>query len=474
MIRAATLLLGSNLGVALLRFARNIMLARLLSVENFGIASTFAMTFALLEMVGYLGLDRLLVQTNDGDAPRVQATLHSIQVLRGVLMALLLYFTAAPLAGFMGVPEVAWGFQLMAVIPLIQGLMHLDIARAQRGMNFGPFMKTALATECVTLLMIWPLYLAFGDYRVALFALIFQESVLLVLSHLVAERAFRFGLDRDLAIRAFHFGWPLLLNAFLMYGIFQGDRLIVANRLGATELGLFSLAFVLTLVPSKVMAQTQQLLFLPGLARLKDDDAAFRRLAAVAVQAGLAAGLVLAAGFSVFGPDLVLALFGDKYAGSLAVLVWLAVMQAARIAKSGVSVAALARGETRNPMIANITRILLLPAAWLAVGSGADLVVVVWLAILGELLGVGVALVLLDRWVGVPIAVFARPVAAWGLALAVICAVLLEAPVEPRPFANLAWPQLAVIAAAAVALLSMTDLRSWVRSHLSGHGRGAG
>lgn len=473
MIRAATLLLGSNLSVALLRFARNIMLARLLSVENFGIASTFAMTFALLEMVGYLGLDRLLVQTKDGDAPRVQATLHSIQVLRGVLMALLLYFTAAPLAGFMGVPEVAWGFQLMAVIPLIQGLMHLDIARAQRGMNFGPFMKTALATECVTLLMIWPLYLAFGDYRVALYALIFQESVLLILSHLVAERAFRFGLDRDFAIRAFHFGWPLLLNAFLMYGIFQGDRLIVANRLGATELGLFSLAFVLTLVPSKVMAQTQQLLFLPGLSRLKDDDAAFNRLAAVAIQAGLAAGIVLAAGFSVFGPDLVLALFGDKYAGSLAVLVWLAVMQAARIAKSGVSVAAVARGETRNPMIANITRILLLPAAWVAVGAGADLVVVVWLAILGEVLGIGIALVLLDRWVGVPITRFVRPLVAWALALSAVGAALLAAPAEARPFANLAWPQLAVIAAAVAALLSMTDLRSWALAQLAGRGRGA-
>ena len=134
-------------------------------MENFGVASTFAMTFALLEMVGYLGLDRLLVQPATATRRRSRPRSTPCRLLRGLLMALLLFFTAAPLADFMGVPEVTWGFQLMAVIPVIQSLMHLDIARAQRGMNFGPFMKTALATECVTLAAIWPLYLVFGDYR---------------------------------------------------------------------------------------------------------------------------------------------------------------------------------------------------------------------------------------------------------------------------------------------------------------------
>ena len=310
MFGTAAALFGSNLGVALLRFVRNILVARLLSVEDFGIASTFAMTFALLEMVGYLGLDRLLIQARDGEAPRVQATLQTLQILRGVLMALVLFFTAPPLARFMDVPQVAWGFQAMAVIPILQGLMHLDIARTQRGMNFGPFMKTAVATECVTLLMIWPLFLVFGDYRIGLVSLILQEAVLLVLTHLVAERRYRLGFDREMVIRALHFGWPLLLNAVLMYGIFQGDRLIVANRMGPTDLGLFSLAFVLTLVPVKVLTQTQTALFLPRLSTLQDEPGRFAPLGLVAVQAGLVTGIALATGFAVLGPDMVLVLFG--------------------------------------------------------------------------------------------------------------------------------------------------------------------
>ena len=39
--------------------------------------------------------------------------------------------------------------RLMAVLPLIQGFVHLDMARAQRGMRFGPFVKITLGAEFI-------------------------------------------------------------------------------------------------------------------------------------------------------------------------------------------------------------------------------------------------------------------------------------------------------------------------------------
>ena len=87
MIGSAMALLGGNLGVALLKFARNILVARLLSVENFGIAATFAIIFGFIEMLAFLGLDRFLIQTRNEALERVQSTLHTMQVLRGVFVA---------------------------------------------------------------------------------------------------------------------------------------------------------------------------------------------------------------------------------------------------------------------------------------------------------------------------------------------------------------------------------------------------
>ena len=73
MIGAAMALLGGNLGVALLKFARNILVARLLSVENFGIAATFAIVFGFIEMLAFLGLDRFLIQTRNGGVFAIEA-----------------------------------------------------------------------------------------------------------------------------------------------------------------------------------------------------------------------------------------------------------------------------------------------------------------------------------------------------------------------------------------------------------------
>ena len=461
MIGAAMALLGGNLGVALLKFARNILVARLLSVENFGIAATFAIIFSFVEMLAFLGFDRFLIQTRDEGLERVQATLHSLQILRGVFVATVLCFSAGPLAALMEVSEVAWAFRLMALLPLIQGFMHLDTARAQRGMRFGPFVKITLGAETAGLLSVWPLFLVFGDYRVVLGALVIQTTLMTFFSHLVAERRYALGLDGGLALRALGFGWPLLFNAALMFGILQGDRIIVANQLGPATLGLFSLAFMLTFMPTGVLAQTINRLFLPKLAPLQDDPAAFDALARIVVQTGLVVGFAVAIGFSILGADMVLILFGTKYAGALPVLVWLAIMQAVRVAKMGVSVVALARAETRSPMVANIPRVLLLPVAWLALERGAGLETVVLIAIFGEISGLATALLLLRSWLTVPVRPLIPAVLAWAGVLALVAADAALRPPLPEVLANFhAFQGVILIAAAAAVLLGMRDLRA--------------
>ena len=432
-----------------------------------GSRSTFAIIFGFIEMLGFLGLDRFLIQTREEALERVQATLHTLQVLRGVLVAAVLFLTAGPLAEVMDVSQVAWAFQVMALLPLMQGFMHLDIARAQRDMRFGPFVKISLGAELLGLLSIWPLHLVFGDYRIVLGALLAQQILIVLFSHMVSERRYHLGWDRGLVLRALGFGWPLLFNAALMFGIFQGDRIIVANRLGPVDLGLFSLAFMLTFMPTGILNQTINRLFLPRLAPLQDDPAAFGLLARVVVQVGLVGGSRSPSDSRSSGADLVLIVFGAKYAGALGILVWLAVMQAVRSAKTGVSIVALARGETRSPMVANIIRVLLLPVAWLAVGQGAGMGMVVGLAILGEAIGLVVALGLLRSWLGVPVRPLIPSVLAWALVLLLIGADLALHPPRPEVFANFHLFQAVIVLVAASAVLGMTDLRLWITDGLS-------
>src|SRR5690349_17526883 len=81
--------------VQICSFARSVVLARLISPNDFGIAAIFAMTFSLLEMVSNLSVQSLIVQASDGDDPLFQETGQSLLVIRGIVNAALLFLLAA-------------------------------------------------------------------------------------------------------------------------------------------------------------------------------------------------------------------------------------------------------------------------------------------------------------------------------------------------------------------------------------------
>lgn len=462
MIRSAAALLGSNLSIAVLKFLRNIILARMLTVSDYGTANTFAVIFALIEMIGYLGLDRLLVQDKAGDSPRMQAVLQAVQVVRGIALALLLFATAQPLADVMGVPEVGWGFQVMAALPLIQGFWHLDMARAERSYRFGPVIRVTLGSELGALLAILPMYYIFGDYRVALWTLVFQQVLRCTISHATATRPYRLAWDWAIFRRAMSFGWPLFLAAMMLFIVFQGDRVIIANRLGTEALGQFSVVFMLTLTASNILMQSVQRLLLPRLSAVQDQEHAFVRLAHVTTELGMATGVLVALGFSLFGNDIVLLLFGTKYAEALDILVWLAIVQGIRLAKTGVSVVALARGETKNMFLGNVPRVLMFPFVWYALDHGYGLVFVVVTAVIGELMGLALALWILRSWLHIPLRKLTGPFLWWSLALGALALDTWLLPPEPVVFGNFNWTQVLLVALAIGAFLGMTGLRGWV------------
>src|SRR5690606_34353143 len=114
-LRGGLLLTGSSVIAAACAFVRNVIVARLISLEDFGIASTFSLTMTLIEMTGNLAIDRLIVQARDGGTPGLIATGHAFRVVRGAVATVVQFAVAAPIAALFGVPEVTWAFQVIAL-----------------------------------------------------------------------------------------------------------------------------------------------------------------------------------------------------------------------------------------------------------------------------------------------------------------------------------------------------------------------
>lgn len=405
MFRTALLILSGNATASLFLLARNLIVARLIPVEDYGIAATFAVVMAIVEMASTLGLQQQIVQSKDGDDLHFQAALHGFQVLRGVVSGIVLLLLADPIARLLGIPEVIWAYQLLALVPVIKAFEHFDIYRFNRQMRFWPLLLTGGVPALLSLLTVWPLAAWLGDWRVMLYSVLAQVGITAITSHLVAERSYRIVFDRAIMARSLRLGWPLLVNATLLFLVFQGDKLIVGRVLGMEALAIFAMGMTLTLAPTMVLTRSAQNFLLPQLSKhsreTSEGEARFQNLAMITIELHI----LTAAGFmfliAILDRIIIITLLGEKYSELVDILITIAVIQSIRVLKAGPSVIAFSNGQSENAMISNIPRIFLLPLSfWIALRTN-QLDFILLISLFGELIGLLIAFILIRQRSGV-------------------------------------------------------------------------
>ncbi len=457
MLRSALLILSGNAAASVLLLARNLIIARLITVEDYGIAATFAIAMAVVEMMSALGLQQQIVQSKDGDDPHFQAALQGFQVLRGVIAAAILFVSAGAIARFLNIPDVAWAYQVMALVPVLNALQHFDIHRLNRQMRFWPMVLTGGVPALISLILVWPLYTIFGDYQVMLWSIIAQIALMMVVSHLVAERPYRLVFDAAIMRRSLTFGWPLLVNGILMFAVFNGDKLIVGRIMGMETLAIFAMGVTLTLTPTLVMAKSAQNFFLPQLSKPQINPVLFEELARVTLQISLINGGLLVMGAIFLGVPFVQLVLGPKYDPLLPLIVWFSIVQAIRVFKAGPAVVALSKGHSGNAMLANLVRVATLPLIWLALAQGGGVLMAIWISMLGEIGGYAMSLWLVRRSIGLRLRSMLGSLLAMALMLVAAAGVV--------GFSNPVWSimfKIALFASALAGVMLMTDLRGYI------------
>lgn len=379
-VRGGALLGANEVLTQVLRFARNIVLARILSPEDFGIAAVCAMAATFLEMTTDLGLQRMVVQAKDGDDERFIATAHLVLLLRGLLIGIAVFLVARPMALMFNVPQATSAFRMVSLLPVLDGLNHCDMVRFQRVLRFGPSVLCRLLPAAASTAAALPVALWIRNYWALVILAMGVTCLRLVFSHVFSDRPYRIRWDKRILIRFLDFGWPLLVNGLLMYGILQGDQWIVGKGYGMEMLGVYFIAITLVRTPTLMLAKVNSSVMLPLLSRVQDDRAQLVKRYSFASQVmSLMAGVIVIP-LIVAGGELITLVYGDEFSAAAGFVGWLAVMQMVRLTRTPQTSLAMALGDTKNPMMANVFRSLALVPALLAAVNGFGLV---WIAIYG-------------------------------------------------------------------------------------------
>jgi O-antigen/teichoic acid export membrane protein len=270
----ASVALGEGIGYAA-SFVRNMILARLLSKADFGMAAVFGMVMSLLEFTAKLGVGRYLIRDKEGDDPAFVATGHTVQAVAAAISASCILLLAPMLARWFDIADHAWALMVLAGIVLLRGLQHLDVQRFERHLRFGPSAAVEAIPQVVTTLAAWPLAMWLTNYRAVLVLLVVKAVLSFGLSHWFAEQKYRLTWQPDYGRRMVKFGWPLLLTGFLMFGIMQGDQFLVATFYDLTELAPYAAAVSLVMAPQFVFGRIFNSVAFPLVARVQDNPPMF-------------------------------------------------------------------------------------------------------------------------------------------------------------------------------------------------------
>ncbi len=421
-----------------LSLVRNIIVARLIRPEDFGVAATFAITLSLLEVISDLGADKLIIQAKDGDEPALEGTAQLWLFVRGLFTAVLVLLFAWPASTLFKVPQAHSAFCWLALVPLLRGLVHLDMKRLQRIMRFGPQVISEIGAQAVAAAAAWPLARLLGDYTAMLWLVILQSATLALLSHMLAERYYRWARSREHMARLLSFGWPLLVNGLLMFGIFQGDRLVIGTAYSMHELGIYSVAAGLAFAVSRLVGSMVGSLLLPVFSEVQEVRSSLQQRYTMAVQClALIAGLI---GVLLIVPaERLLALvYGSSYLPAARVLCWLAAAESIRLVRVAPTAAALARSDSRNCMYANLWRVLAIPVAVTGVALGCNIEFVAACSLVGEVLAIVASALRLRSRQGLGL----RPLTQ---AIAIPCAAILAGSMMRRTFRSTGyWSTLSI------------------------------
>lgn len=299
----------------LARFAgifKTIILARILTPNEFGVFGLTTIALGMLETFSETGIDQALIQQKQVTDEHLSSA-WVINLLRGTSLFILLYLTAPLISQFFGNPAIVIYIRVIALSPVIKSLKNPAVILLQRQLNFRrEFVLRTMGTLAeVTLGIIVSLYTrnAWG-LVISILAGVLGETVT---SYLIIRPPAKFVPTRASAIRLLNFGRWLWGSSILSYIATQGDNIAVGKLLGATPLGFYQNAYKIATLPSTQITSVVNEVTYPALSQINQDRPRLIRAFKKTFVANLAVSLSAAIGILVLAHPLTMVLFGPQW-----------------------------------------------------------------------------------------------------------------------------------------------------------------
>lgn len=445
----------SGLGTIVLRMGSlvvGIVLARVLTPEQFGVFAVALTVQSILMTVADLGLSADLVRSEEPE--RIAPTVASMGLITGAVAALVTAMTAPILATSMGSPESAAAIAVLSMTLFLAGVSVVPYATLLRNFQQRELFWISVADFIVyTTLTLTLVFAGWGVMSMAL-GRVAAQTVSSCLQFVVTRSSPTFALDREMIRPILSFGVPIAAANLVGIGLQNVATIVLARMAGVSALGYYVLANNVSSWPMSAMSQIVRAVSLPYFSRATNPTDGLTRFIALGWALALPAGGLLA----VLSVPVISILYGERWLPAAPVLAALGFYGALRVVFDIVTGFLYARGRSRPVFWIQLVWIATLVAALVAVIPRFGLVGAGWVHVIIAALIVLPAYLLALQPAGVNVGSLVRAV--WWPTISAVAA-LAAALVTSRSVSG-SIAQLSVGGAAAALVYSLFMWR-WAR-----------
>lgn len=301
-----------NLSNQIITFGLGIVLARLLSPEEFGLIGMITIFIGISQVLINSGIsDALIRKKNPDEAYYNTAFLFNAGV--SITLYAILYFAAPFIAAFYEKPILTDIVRLLSFTLIINALTLVQRAQVTKAINFKALAKLTLFSSIISgMIAVILAYLGYGVWSLVWKNIIASVLTLLAFWHLTKWLP-NLGFNKEAFKDMFGFGNKLMFLGLIDTAYKNMYFIIIGKYFSAADLGQYTRAETFKRLPSTTLTQIIQRVTFPVLSEIQDDNHRLKKAYQQILKATMLVSITGMFLLSFIAKDLTIVLMGEQW-----------------------------------------------------------------------------------------------------------------------------------------------------------------
>jgi len=327
-----------------LSFVKIAVLARVLTPSQFGVFGVASLVLTLLEIFLETGINIILIQVKKDIKDYVDSA-WTLSIIRGIIISLAIIISAPFVASFFRTPDALGILLFISIVPFIRGFINPAEVKFRKELNFNYefWFRTSIFFVDAVVSIIFSL-LTHSVYSLV-FGLLAGAILEVVVSFVLIKPTPKFTFRNSYLKEIFHKGkWITAYGIFNYFGE-NGDNIVVGRILGASSLGLYQMAYKLSILPISEVSDVVSGVVFPVYSKIEGDQ---KRLvtAFIKTMISIVLGAILVGGILFAFPTQIVSIaLGPQWLSIVPIIKVLVVFGVLRTISGPSSAVFLARGK---------------------------------------------------------------------------------------------------------------------------------